>query len=357
MQNVMATPSSSASTDAYAPGLDHYASRHRRDAVKRLWEEPVTFSILRAALAQVPTSRSLSVMDIGCGAGEGLHLLRALHATRALADLPRITYRGLDLDEGLLRLAARTHHEEDDAEFWHGDIREDLPEDPFDLYLSCGVPYSHLTADELLAALTRVFTAVRRNRTRSVVVVDVLGRYSLEWVPNWGRARWPYRMSFFQSDQEAQDVPMTFWDAGGLRDCIGQAARNAGAHMERQQLFDRSIMVGRHTATGQFNPQLPPYRTLINLLEDGDAVPLEDLRAPAVPEQAPPVQRAFFSQLFTQWNDVLDAAGASTRARSLPAAVGGPMVARGLRAVEHRLSSGLGVGHSLSAVVTLDERA
>ncbi|MEV0444667.1 hypothetical protein AB0I84_28650 [Streptomyces spectabilis] len=87
MQNVMATPSSSASTDAYAPGLDHYASRHRRDAVKRLWEEPVTFSILRAALAQVPTSRSLSVMDIGCGAGEGLHL----HTAEPLEDGERVT--------------------------------------------------------------------------------------------------------------------------------------------------------------------------------------------------------------------------------------------------------------------------
>ncbi|WP_030675682.1 class I SAM-dependent methyltransferase [Streptomyces sp. NRRL B-1347] len=357
MRNVMATPSSSAPTDAYAPGLDHYASRHRRDAVKTLWEEPVTFSILQAALSQVPKSTSLSVMDIGCGAGEGLHLLRALHATRALTELPRITYRGLDLDEGLLRLAARTHHEEDDAEFWHGDIRADLPEDHFDLYLSCGVPYSHLTAEELQAALTQVFAAVRRNRTRSVLVVDVLGRYSLEWVSRWDRARWPYRMSFFQSSQEARDVPMTFWDAGGLRDCIRQAARNAGGRIARQQLFDRSIMVGRHTATGQFNSRLAPYRTLVNLLEDGAAVALDDLRAPAVPEQAPPVQRAFFSQLFTQWNDVLDAAGASDRVRRLPAAVGGPMVARGLRAVEHRLSPGLGVGHSLSAVVTIDERA
>jgi SAM-dependent methyltransferase len=356
MQSTVSSQKSSAPARVYAPGTDHYASSQRRDAVKVLWEEPVTFSILQTALAQVPQSSKLSVMDIGCGAGEGLHLLRALRATRSLPDLPRITYRGLDLDEGLLQLAARTHHDEDDAQFWHGDIRTDLPDSPFDIYLSCGVPYSHLTADELQSTLTQLFSAVRRNRTRSVVVIDVLGRYSLEWAPRWNESRWPYRMSFFHSDQQAEDVPMTFWDAHSLRDCVHTAARAAGSRIERQRLFDRSIMVGRHTATGQFNPALNPYRTLVNFLENGDAVPFEQLRAPAAPEHAPEAVRAFFGQLTVQWNAVLDAAEAACRQHALPPTVMGPMLARGLRAVEHKLSSGLGTGHSLSAVITLDER-
>ncbi|MFG2373084.1 hypothetical protein ACGFY9_16590 [Streptomyces sp. NPDC048504] len=121
MQSTVSSQNSSAPARACAPGADHYASSQRRDAVKVLWEEPVTFSILQSALAQLPRSGKLSVMDIGCGAGEGLRLLRALRATRSLPNLPRITYRGLDLDE-------------DDAQFWHGDIRTDLPESPFDIY-------------------------------------------------------------------------------------------------------------------------------------------------------------------------------------------------------------------------------
>nr|WTB12040.1 class I SAM-dependent methyltransferase [Streptomyces antimycoticus] len=295
-------------------------------------------------------------MDIGCGAGEGLHLLRALRATRSLPSLPRLTYRGLDLDESLLQLAARTHHDEDDAQFWHGDIRTDLPDTPFDIYMSCGVPFSHLTAEELRSTLIRLFSTVRRNRTRSIVVIDVLGRYSLEWAPQWKRSRWPYRMSFFRSDERAQEVPMTFWDAHSISTCVRSAAAAADCRIERQQLFDRSVMVGRHTATGDFNPGLPPYRTLINRLEDGEMVPTAQLRAPVVDQSAPEAIRAFFGRFAARWNDVLDAAEAHGKVRTLPPAVAGPMLARGLRAVEHGLASGLGTGHSLSAVITLDER-
>ncbi|WP_030019986.1 class I SAM-dependent methyltransferase [Streptomyces monomycini] len=357
MHSSVASPKhESTDNGLYAPGVDHYTSPHRRDPVKKLWEEPVTFAILQAALAEVPQRQDLSVMDIGCGAGEGLHLLRALSATRNLSGLPRLTYRGLDLDEGLLSLAARTHHEEDDAEFWHGDVRTDLPETPFDLYLSCGVPYSHLTEDELRATLTRLFDIVRRHRTRSVAVIDVLGRHSLEWLPQWGRTRWPYRMSFFQSDQQTQDVPMTFWDAHHLNACISAAAADAGCRVQRRQLFDRSIMVGRHTATGHFNPELPPYRSLINRLESGSMVPLEQLRAPRVPDDSPEAVRAFFGRFRSQWNAVLDAAASQDPTRHLPPDVAGPMLARGLRAVEHRLACGLGVGHSLTAVITVSER-
>ncbi|NEA46906.1 class I SAM-dependent methyltransferase [Streptomyces sp. SID10815] len=338
----------------YAPGIDHYSSPQRRDAVKKLWEEPVTFAILQAALEQVPRSGNLSVMDIGCGAGEGLHLLKALRATRSLPDLPRLSYRGLDLDEGLLRLAARTHHDEDDAEFWHGDIRTDIPEEPFDIYLSCGVPYSHLTADELQSTLSRLFRQVKQNKAQSVVVIDVLGRYSLEWVPNWGLTRWPYRMNFFHSEQQADTVPMTFWDAHTLSSCVRTASAAAGCPVKRQRLFDRSIMVGRHTATGQFNPGLPPYRLLVNRLENGMAVAADELRMPQVPDDAPDSIRMFYAGFRRQWNDVLDVM--AQRASNLPPAVAALMLARGLRAVEHKLASGLGTGHSLTAVITLDGR-
>ncbi|MFF9581289.1 hypothetical protein [Streptomyces achromogenes] len=67
-------------------------------------------------------------------------------------------------------------------------MREYIPDEPYDLYFSSGVPYSHLTPRELTDVLSRIFTAVRRNRTCSVVVVDVLGRYSIEWADRWDRS-------------------------------------------------------------------------------------------------------------------------------------------------------------------------
>jgi hypothetical protein len=149
---------------------------------------------------------------------------------------------------------------------------------------------------------------------------------------------------------------MTFWDAASLGSCVRTAAATAECRIERQRLYDRSVMVGRHTTTQQFNPQLPPYRSLVNRLENGDMVPIDQLRVPAAPSHAPEVVQAFFGQLRAQWNAVLDAHTAREGHRRLPPPVAGPMLARGLRAVEHSLTRGLGVGHSLSAVITIDER-
>lgn len=335
----------------YAGAVDHYASDQRRDAVKRLWEEPVTLSVLRSAISEIPDRDKVRVLDVGCGAGEGLHLLRALEAARTGPRLGHLEYCGVDLDADLLSLARQVHHEDQSARFECADMRGELPDEPFDLYLSFGVPYSHLEPRELEEVLAGLFASVRRHRMRSVIVIDVLGRYSIEWVPRWGQRRWRYNMSFFQGGKTGDDVPMTFWDPPGLRAQIENAAARTGSHLTRVAFIDRSIMIGRHTATGQFNPALPPFRTLINHLESGGSVDPGQLRLTDPPTDAPPPIGAFFGRLQEKWNAVVDVA------ERLPAQseVSGPMLARGLREVEHRTAAGLGTGHSLAAVITVDE--
>ncbi len=61
----------------YAGAVDHYLSPDRHDAVKRLWEEPATRKLLDDALGYLMEDGPLRVLDVGCGGGDGLSLLRS----------------------------------------------------------------------------------------------------------------------------------------------------------------------------------------------------------------------------------------------------------------------------------------
>lgn len=345
----MADPTTDSS---YAGATNHYLSPGRKDAVKRLWEEPATRRLLTRAAATADRSGQPRVLDMGCGAGDGLALLLSLpEALQWRASSGALRYVGLDLNEDLVDVASKLYADMPGAEFLVGDMRTtELPDEPFDIYLSTGVPYSHLTEDELEEVLASIFDAARRHRTDSVVVVDVLGRYSIEWVDNWRSKRWPYRMSFFQSDEESGFTDMSFYSAESLSRAISNAAGHARCSVPRIEFADRSIMVGRHTATTEYNGGLPPYRTLVNALYDVEIdVPTEKLKfAVDLDEDAPPSILEFFDSFSGAWNALLDN---TARPEGIPtASVAQPMLADGLRHLEANLQPGLGVGHSLTAL-------
>ena len=331
----------------YTAGLEHYSSPARRDAVKRLWEEPVTHAIIRKATYSMHPEEPLRVMDIGCGAGDGFQFFAdALTGTQ-------ISYLGIDIDDGLLNLAKEKFAGAPRTAFVKSDIVEQIPADPVDIYFSCGVPYSHLTEEELKDALRRIFTAIRENRTCSTVVVDVLGRYSIEWAGKWHSSRWNYCMSFFSGDAEVPDSPMTFWGSQELIGCIASAARAARVTVNSVSFVDRSIMVGRHTATRDFNRNIPAYRSLVNNLFEGKSdVKSADLFFPAQLPIGPTAVAAFQQDFHRRWNSVVDQM--SQGSVYVPRRVM-RYLAEALCSLEHRLSPGLGVGHSLSAIVTVDQ--
>ncbi|MFF5471470.1 class I SAM-dependent methyltransferase [Streptomyces achromogenes] len=352
----MSSRTPNATLAPYSGAVSHYTSSKRRDPVKRLWEEPVTRGLLSRALRYVGPLETTRILDVGSGAGEGVNFLLAMDENQSWHSAEgRYRYCGLDLDESLLDTARVLHRRRPEVSFVHADMREYIPDEPYDLYFSSGVPYSHLTPRELTDVLSRIFTAVRRNRTRSVVVVDVLGRYSIEWADRWDRQRWDYTMSFFQGGRKEEaptpTVPMTFWDAWGLRRVIDEACAQAGQHYEEVSFHDRSIMVGRHTQTREFNPGIPPYRLLVNRLERGDdTVEPMDLRFPYLPTgTAPDRVLNFFDAFQEQWQALLE-----TDFGRLPDGIAASMLACGLRRLEHSMAPGLGVGHSLTALVHLD---
>lgn len=342
----------------YVGAVDHYTSPQRRDAVKRLWEEPELVRVLDTALRKTAAPYT-TVVDVGCGTGVALQLLQATNAYGS-DEARRLRYVGLDLDDALLRVATATHQPNragDEVSFVAGDIRNGLPASDVNLVVSCGVPFSHLTKTELNDTLTTLFSVANANQVPLVAVIDVLGRYSLEWVSKWQEERWSYRMSFFSTDQQANATFMTTYDATALFAGIASAAKAAGVRIGDIAMVDRSVMVGRHTMTGDYTPDLPSWRTLINALYDQKTrVNLDALRCTLPIPDAPEEISAFFDTFIPAWNSTIDQAKLAIANSDHETVVGilQPALFTALRDLEIAMQPGLGVGHSLTALVVLE---
>ncbi len=335
--------------DAYSGAGDHYTSPTRRDWVKRAWEEPALRRHLDTALRRahdLGMRDALDVLDVGCGTGVALDLLLEVDAlTEGPLTLARAS--GLDLDTSLLAIAEHRFSDDPRVGFVVGDMGDPPDTGPHDVVLSSGVPFSHLEAPALERALTRTATIAVAPRTddarTSLLVVDVLGRHSLEWTSRWDTTRWDYRMSFFATDADVSATPMTTWDGPALSALIVRAAEAADTKVIDLKLVDRSLAVGRHTMTGEYTPGLPRLRDLVDGLVDPqasiDPAALRiDLSLPDAPAAVLSHHRAFIEA----WNATLDAP------------VSAPELAERLREVESGFEdAGLGVGHSLTAFAVI----
>ncbi len=335
--------------DAYSGAGDHYTSPARRDWVKRAWEEPALRHHLDAALRRAHDfgmRSALDVLDVGCGTGVALDLLRETPAlTEGPLTLARAT--GLDLDTALLAIAAQRFAADPRVGFIRGDMGDVPDTGPHDLVLSSGVPFSHLEAAALERALTRASTVAVAPGTddarTSLLVIDVLGRYSLEWTSRWDTTRWDYRMSFFATDTDVTATPMTTWDGPALSALMVRAAAAAGTRIVDLRLVDRSLAIGRHTMTGEYTPDLPRLRDLVDGLVDPQAtIDPADLRIDLTLPDAPASVLAHHRAFVAAWNAALDEP------------VSPMALAQRLREVETGFEgAGIGVGHSLTAFAVL----
>lgn len=329
----------------------------RRDPVRIRLEEPVVHDVLAHALHELRLAcpgggdrQPLRVLDIGSGTGEGWALLRGERGPAAVTAECQLSYLGVDADRDAVA-AARSAHPE--AAFDVVDLRDGPPEGQFDLYFSCTAPYSRLKPEELHEVLVALFAKVVRERRRAVFVVDVLGRYSIEWSPRWDETRWDYRAEESPPggrETGGQDEPMTFFDRRSLGAVIEAASDAAGAPVV-VSFTDRSVLAGRHTGTKAFNPDVRPYRTLLNELASGnDRIRPEELLFEPPETGAPDAVLGFFHDWAREWNEIVrefggDSIADGERARRL---------ADGLLEQERNQQRGLGAGHSLTATVVLD---
>ncbi len=367
--------------------VEHYLSKSRRDGVKIEWEEPFSCSVFKRAIALCNKNKGdkLKIFDVGSGTGDGYVLLSKLFSDHPdIAGNYELDYLGVDISPQMTETARNLYANHSNARFECADIRTSSLREPFDIYLSCGVPYSHLTNKELHQALKMIGANVRQHRSRCAVVVDVLGRYSIEWIPQWQESRWNYSMSFFESEGDAEATWMSFYSHDHLQEIMQQAMDEVGCPVEGFEFFDRSIIVGRHTSTGQFNPKLPQYRNLVNnLLDSSVETDLSQLVFSMELGPAPEHILDFFGKFSGWWNTLVSQAAAllgeslAVESGELPSEIQGfqenvrkelshisnpnvyrqkveLMLAETLRCLEATQQPGYGVGHDLFGVMWLD---
>lgn len=392
----------------------------KHDNVRAYWEDELTRSALRPFVRErrarcAAAGRGLRVLDLGCGAGQGYDLLTQIrdndlsvdevqrHVVEP-ADLE--LYLGVDLSASMVQQGRSNYRNLRSVRFEEADLRVDLGpathETAFDIYFSSYGALSHLTAAELEARLVQI---TRHAAPGALIVLDLLGRFSLEWPDYWranteGEKVRPYSMSYLFAEEERalgsiETFPLRFWTGREVRSLCSKVGTEAGKSVRVRELFDRSIFVGRHIDTREYGTRMPPLRRLVNsLYEHNVRTPLEQLQITYEPIPEAGHLNEVFTRLSHCWSTVTEFArqrlgGARIDLvqmegwREFPPALQmalvtldrivdsvawmdagdvranfiEPQLAYVLQRMQYHLQEGLGCGHGLVAVLSVDDDA
>jgi len=383
------------------------------DNVRRCWEDATTALFLAPFLKQVTDRKTaagqkLRVLDLGCGSADGYELLLSVPSPEEntisngyVIDPGRLEqYIGLDINRDLLDMAediygALPTHKFVEADLTHGLPAEITGEKSFDLYSTTYGTLSHFH-DEQNAAL--IADIAKHAADGSIFVGDWLGRYSYEWQDLWGNPPdqeyfMDYRISYIYSEEERQHAdiasfPLRLMTRQEILAVIDQAARQSGVTLEPLAFFDRSILIGRHMDTGDYNANCPKMRVNVNsLFEPHLRTDLASLKIDHVPREGYDKLNGFFASFFAAVNDTVACAsllfeGRKSEAEAMARAASGnqalaeamqtmiatadamgavnwvdargdflePLLGYCLRKLEMELQPGTGVGHGLVGI-------
>lgn len=298
------------------------------DNVRRFWEDEVTKIFIRNYLKETVDRNArvlerLRILDLGCGAGDGYDLLTGITVRDvgiyeyavSLID-PEILglYMGIDINDDLLA-QAREIYSNEKAVFEHGDFGSGLKldEEPFDVYFTSFGTLSHFNHEQTARLLADV---ARHARQGGLVICDWIGRYSYEWQDLWsggsdGDAYIDYRISYIYPPEERDRVDIQSFKLRMLyRDevtrIIEEAKEQSGIDIRLKQIFDRSIFVGRHMDTAEYNRHCPPIREAVNsLLEPNIRTDLSTLIVDYIPKQGFSKLNKFFEGFSICWNTLV----------------------------------------------------
>jgi len=253
------------------------------DNVRVFWEDEVTRLFLRPQVEALLERRTkekkgIRILDLGCGSGDGYELLTRMRQSNAgLAEnkiylIPenRLTrYKGIEINKDLLNQNAARWGENAGMVFEWGDFSKGLPvtegELPYDIYLTSYGALSHLNESRTVKLFSDI---VKHAEDGSLLIGDWLGRYSYEWRQLWNgdtdREQWmDYFISYiYPEDQRAKarltPLKLRLLCRKEVLRMIKKVEEKTGIHLEVKNIYDRSIFVGRHMDTGDYNPYLKP---------------------------------------------------------------------------------------------------
>lgn len=300
------------------------------DNVRQYWEDRYTRYVLSPPIRRLLERKraddsGIRVIDLGCGAGEGWNILTTLPHTSPTLDSQFNSllnesdidfYKGVDISPAMIEKAQSIHVDDDQTQFMVADLDAGLPVDygetPYDVYFSSYGSLSHLSDDSLRKLVRDI---CQHMGDRAIFVADLLGRYSYEWPCYWGEVQGKdsshmqtYSMSYLyppekRNTEEVERFPIRYWSGEEIDRFLRIIAEKMNVNVGKFQLCDRSILVGRHTDTREFNPQVSPLRSAINSLHAIDIrTDLTQLIFDYQPHPEHPHINRFFQNLQSTWN-------------------------------------------------------
>ena len=326
----MASPEITAYSQAVESGRYTRTSglRGKYDNVRTRWEDETTRAFLRPHLEPLVARRlgeggGARILDVGCGSGDGFEMLMEMSRSdghlgeHAVTLIPRDRlerYQGIDINESLLAQARQRYATEEAVHFEQCDIRDGLPlppgHPPYDIYYLSFGTLSHLHDDESARLLVEI---ARHAADGSLVLCDWLGRYAYEWRELWsddlsGEQWMDYRISYLepageQAADEIESFRLRLMCATEVRRLLARVETKAGIPFAERACFDRSLFVGRHIDTGDYNPDAVPLRARINELHEAyHRTDLDTLRFEFRPREGFDRPKEVLGEVQTAWN-------------------------------------------------------
>lgn len=388
-------------------GVERGGLSGKKDNVRKYWEDiSIKTAMQRPILELLHKKDKLSILDLGCGSGEGYELLthippinKTMVQKEFLLSPEQIEkYVGVDVSSAMVLEGQKNYAGKENISFIQGDLSSDLScleRGPFDIIFSSYSSPSHLHDDELAALIERV---VNLHSGKFVLVLDLFAKNSIEWPCYWlpsDHEMHPYSMMWLYPEnseeaKQAEQYYVRFWNSAEINELVDSVSKKSGVALKTTTL-DRSILVGRHIDTGFYNKHPQSLRYQVNRFFDRDyRGKVEFLRADisfaAEKKKDFPVEFARIEEYAKLWNMTIDfleylilgkSAPLSMILESAPevlreelqmllwleknssrfpvvdfwASVIGPQAACILRNLELDLSPGLGCGHGLVCMI------
>ncbi|MGD9034291.1 MAG: methyltransferase domain-containing protein [Desulfobacteraceae bacterium] len=303
------------------------------DNVRRFWEDQVTGIFLRPYLNNLVNYKKqrlerLRILDLGCGSGDGLDLVMGVtrkdpgiyeYVVAAVADDMLQDYVGIDINPVLIRQAEEYFSDNPKMRFLEADLSQGLPPEilenqPFDFYFNSYGTLSHFHDEQCV----QIFADICRHAPDYALIMgDWLGRYSYEWQDLWHHSAdqeyfMDYRISYIYPQEErdkaeVESFPLRLVTQDEIMNIIRSASQRSGIEIKPLIFFDRSIFIGRHLETGEYNKNCPKLRGAVNsLFESYIRTDLQSLLVDYVPRQGFDHLNHFYEMFFMSCNALVE---------------------------------------------------